>query len=76
MAEVTVRIRKGEEIREKMMEFEDLSLVDFMFADGNYACDCNRSIFFGDAECETAKCSSDIYAVEVVHDGKVIYSDF
>ena len=76
MAEVTVRVRKGVEIREEVMDV-DLDGVDFLFGEGNYACDCNRGIFFGDYDADTPNvCGEDIYAVEVIHDGKVIYSDF
>ncbi len=37
----------------------------FMWEDGNYSCDCNRAIFFGEPE-EAEACSDGRYLVKVV----------
>lgn len=28
----------------------------YMWTEGNYSCDCNRAIFFGDCDCEEDPC--------------------
>lgn len=50
-----------------------LDLVDFIFADGSYACDCNRANFFDGSDVE---CSSDKYEVNVEHEGQIIHREF
>lgn len=53
---------------------------DFIWADGNYACDCNRELFFfravGEEDPDNA-CSHDRYSVQIVdRAGNIVYSDF
>lgn len=55
---------------------------DFMFAEGNYACDCNRHLFFhravGVEPEDDRPCGGDAYSVNLVNpkDGKVFYQEF
>lgn len=48
----------------KSFDFEDdypLETVEFLFSEGNYACDCNRSLFlYGD---DIYKCSSQLISI-------------
>lgn len=54
----------------------------FIWKDGNYSCDCNRSLFFaraaGDAEDFDKECSDGKYSVRVRNkkSGRVFYSEF
>lgn len=51
----------------------------FVWADGNYACDCNRALFFAHAAGEEdpdRACGDDAFSVRVLGlDGKVLYQD-
>lgn len=58
----------------------DDSLISYMWDEGNYACDCNRSLFFsraaGEEEDGDGLCGSDAYSVNgIFKDGKLIYTD-
>lgn len=50
-----------------------------IWADGNYACDCNRADFFATADDEPdpdQSCGDDAFSVRVLGlDGKVLYED-
>ena len=49
-----------------------------MWSDGNYACDCNRAIFFGDAggTNEEMECGETRYTVRIEDaDGHELYRD-
>lgn len=54
---------------------------DFMWADGNYSCDCNRYLFFmraiGEDEGKLIddRCSDGAYSVRITDQGKVLYQD-
>lgn len=75
---VSIKCLATGEIRKMEMELpiEDGKPDYFIFEDGNYACDCNREIFFtGKADMATARCSNDRYAVEITHDDAVVYSE-
>lgn len=54
---------------------------DFIWEDGNYACDCNRSLFFQwatlgtDAEVEESRCGDGRFVVEITVDGAVVYTE-
>lgn len=53
---------------------------DFIWGEGNFACDCNREIFFCDAAGEddsNRHCGHEAYSVRVtaVDDGRLIYQD-
>ena len=44
--------------------------ADFMFTDGNYACDCNKSIFikqYCDKNFLKMKCGDEIALIELIH---------
>jgi hypothetical protein len=58
------------------MEFPDLDLMTFMFDHGNYACDCNRALFFDGSDTPCTPGDDYLYSVEVLHNGEVVYSDF
>lgn len=60
---------------------DDSDYPDFIWADGNYACDCNRHLFFcraaGDEPDDRPPCGGNVYAVRVTDEqGKELYSDF
>ena len=55
---------------------------DFIWADGNYACDCNRYLFFmragGEDEGDLIddRCGDDGYSVRITDDaGKLLFED-
>jgi hypothetical protein len=52
---------------------------DYLWAEGNFACDCNRRHFWGYAigeEYSEAPCGDDEFAVDKIEvDGKVVYTD-
>lgn len=65
---------------------DDGSFNDFIWCDGNFACDCNRYDFFeraggrepDDEESENAPCGHTAYVVDYIKDGetgKVVYSE-
>lgn len=55
---------------------------DFMWADGNYSCDCNRRLFFrragGEDDEDGIVCGDGAYSVQVFNpvDGRVFYDEF
>lgn len=57
---------------------------DYPWADGNYACDCNRALFFGYAiglsyeDIPDRACTDTEFAVQLVNpaDGRVYYDEF
>ena len=53
---------------------------DFLWEDGNYACDCNRSLFFhraaNEPEPDEISCGCTAFSVQVrAPDGSVLYQD-
>lgn len=63
---------------------DDGSFDDYIWADGNFACDCNRSDFFEradgrePADVETAPCGDHRFIIEWIKDvetGEVLYSE-
>jgi hypothetical protein len=54
---------------------------DYMWADGNYSCDCNRHLFFeraagAEPPWDEGKCGDEAYAVRIEDDnGKELYRD-
>ena len=53
---------------------------EYIWSEGNYSCDCNRSLFFGYAICEgwtEQPCGYDGYSVRIVakDDGRELYRD-
>lgn len=56
----------------------DINLINgkpsiFMWEEGDYACDCNRTLFFGEKQ---EDCSSGNYSVKIFLSDKCIYSEF
>lgn len=45
---------------------------DYLWTDGNYGCDCNRSIFFGEAQ---EYCSYNRFFVSIWYKGKIVFTD-
>ncbi len=63
--------------------FDEYGLFqDFIWSDGNYACDCNRAKFFCDANgidrLEYSGCSDYKYSVKIIRksNGEVLYDEF
>lgn len=65
---------------------DDGSFNDFVWSDGNFACDCNRHDFFeraagvelSDEESENVPCGDDRFTIEWIKDvdtGEVLYSE-
>ena len=61
---------------------DDLWLLEHMWSDGNYGCDCNRELFFeraGGVELEvlSTECSEGRYIVDQIVDefGRMLYHD-
>jgi hypothetical protein len=58
---------------------EDGSANAYIWEDGNYGCDCNRAIFFGDfQDGEERKCTNWLYSVNLRNDdtGEWILREF
>lgn len=78
MTSCTVEIRKNEtgEIHiDRNLDWHG----EFIWVHGNFSCDCNRSIFFGDAPADTEEieCSEGKYSVRITADsGEELYSEF
>lgn len=54
----------------------DRDIVVFMWKDGNYACDCNRSMWLYDLAYEDHRpCGSTIVCLSLKIDGEEIYSE-
>lgn len=52
------------------------SFVDFIWSEGNYACDCNRSRFFdGLVEYEDRECGEEKYSIQITCDGVTVYDE-
>jgi len=53
--------------------------LNFQWGEGNYSCDCNRSLFFhrakGIEEPEDRPCGDSAYSAQITADGVVIYED-
>ncbi len=50
-----------------------IDLMEFMWTDGNYACDCNRFLFAGK---DVDQCSDNKVLARVTWRGHEVYSDF
>jgi len=81
MLTVSVTIKKVSTSESRTLPDEqyslDVSNLRFLWADGNYSCDCNRAIFFDRPEDDEAEypCSDGAYLVKVVADGEVILDE-
>lgn len=53
----------------------------YLWADGNYSCDCNRALFFaraaGEDDPEDTPCGESLFTVTGIHldDGRLVYSE-
>jgi hypothetical protein len=74
VSEVVIRVRHvpSGEVRTHSWTEREQSLCDFIWTEGNYACDCNRGLFFLRAEnpdlgpdCAIA-CGRGLYALDSV----------
>lgn len=54
---------------------EERHLAYFMFEDGNFSCDCNRSMILHDLPFEEAWCGKTIRCLSLKVDGEEIYSE-
>jgi hypothetical protein len=52
-------------------------VADYLWRDGNYACDCNRALFFaraGGEEDPEVKCGTSLFTVtKVEYEGEIVY---
>lgn len=60
---------------------EDPDVADYIWSEGNYACNCNRSLFFkragGETDPESDPCGHDGYKIQIVlDDGTIVYDEF
>src|SRR5687768_13069390 len=71
-----IRLNATGEVRAYPMSFpldwEEDTPSDFMWTDGNYACDCNRALFFGYAtgdemDDDDTPCGEGAYAVNLAN---------
>jgi len=75
----TIHIRKNSdgEVRSFIDPFDWDG--DFIWSDGNFACDCNRALFFGRAnggEGDECECGDTAYSVRITApDGTELYAD-
>lgn len=65
--DVFIKNNQTGEIRLYSDEYEDNDIISFLWSDGNYACDCNRSLFFarakGEPDPEITKCTDYKFSV-------------
>jgi hypothetical protein len=82
---IAIRENATGDIRLTYQDFPDVGLAEFMFADGNFSCDCNRRLFFrragGEddlADLSGDSCGGDAFSVLLLAAGDTspIYSDF
>lgn len=82
--QVTIYIRKNDsgETRsyEDEMTFDDQGSPFYIWEEGNYSCDCNRTAFFMNAADEDdpddIPCSDGKYSVNIEANGEIIYREF
>lgn len=79
---ITVKIRDNStgEIVDYFASFEDGEFQDFLWSEGNYACDCNRSLFFARAkgldDPEDNQCGDEKYSIQITDDCAIVYDEF
>jgi hypothetical protein len=77
---IVARIRNNRtgEIREvPSKDYCDDLEAEYLWGEGNYACDCHRAAIFDRRGNPDIKCGETRFAVEIVApNGKTIYSDF
>ena len=65
---------------EEPFEWHGGSYPDYIWAEGNYSCDCNRHLFFqraaGEPDGDDYPCGDELYTVRIVAgNGEVLYQD-
>lgn len=76
-----IRNNETKEVRKYIYHYEWLEHSEYIWEEGNYACDCNRSIFWHSAndpnwDGESDDCGDDKYSVQVIgEDDSVLYDD-
>lgn len=57
------------------MDFAWEEWSEFLWSNGNFACDCNRQIFFDDDDTVEVDCTTERFVVVCkTEDGRVLYS--
>jgi hypothetical protein len=78
---ITIRDNSTGVVRTGLMKEYQYYDSDWIWSDGNYSCDCNRTLFFarigGDPEPTDEKCGHDRFDITVVDavTGKTIYDE-
>ncbi len=61
-------------------DFDEDGFVDFIWSDGNYACDCNRDLFFHRAkgldDPDDNPCGEEKYSIQITCDDAIVYDEF
>ena len=76
-----IEIRRNSDgvVRQYLDTHEWSENSDFLWSEGNFACDCNRHIFFASAANESAEnreCGDNSYSVRITDErGNVLYED-
>lgn len=66
----TIEIKNNHtgEIRKCKFPEPDDEFSEFLWSEGNYACDCNRHLFFTDHEDSSFPCGDEVYSIIDVYD--------
>ena len=73
MYKVTIRNNKTNEIKSFTEDDEFDEVTEYLWSEGNYACDCNRAAYFNE---EASKCIGEVYSICIEDKkGKILYSD-
>ncbi len=82
---ITIYIRRNSDgvVRVYTEDGDWQESYDYLWGEGNYCCDCNRSLFFRradpaqqDDKNESDECGDDKYSIRIEDkDGKVLYED-
>jgi hypothetical protein len=76
---VQVEIRRNSDGEVRLYSDEYWSGNPYVWADGNYSCDCNRELFFeqvaGNDAWETLECTDGRFSVRVTDNEKVVHQD-
>lgn len=82
-ARLEIRNNKTGEVRASQEGWDwdgDTEYPDYIWSEGNYACDCNRALFFARVVGEDdpdRNCGDSAFAVRLTaEDGTVLYEDF
>ncbi len=57
----------------------DIKFNEYIWADGNFSCDCNRELFFlraaDEDEPDETDCGDERFAVRIYSDGELVFDD-